>query len=67
MNVSLRAILRWLTPGMRVKRWILLSSVSMGLIVFGLLIAFGQDIVRSLYRALPLARSGYCESVGFSV
>jgi len=41
---------------MRVKRWILLSSASMGLIVTGLLIAFGEDIVRSLYRALPLAR-----------
>ena len=59
MRFSLRAALRWFYPGMRVKRWLLLSSVSMGLVVVGLLIAFGKDTIVSLYRALPLERHSW--------
>jgi len=54
MKFSLRASLRWLYPGLRVKRWILLASISMGLIVTALLLGFGEGIVVSLHRALPL-------------
>ena len=53
MRASVRGLLRWLVPGMRVKRWILLTILSMGLIVVAILLAFGVDLVRSLYRALP--------------
>ncbi len=38
---------------MRVKRWVVLAVFSMGLIVTAILLAFGVDLVRALYRALP--------------
>ncbi len=53
MKASVRGLLRWLVPGMRVKRWILLAVLSMGLIIAAILAAFGVDLVRALYRALP--------------
>ena len=53
MRAPVRGLLRWLVPGMRVKRWILLAVVSMGLVVVAILLAFGVDLVRALYRALP--------------
>ncbi len=53
MRSSIRGLLRWLAPGMRVKRWVLLAVLSMGLIVAAILCAFGVDMVRALYRALP--------------
>jgi len=53
VKASVRGLLRWLVPGMRVKRWILLAVCSMGLIVTAVLAAFGVDLVRALYRALP--------------
>ena len=53
MKAPGRALLRWLMPGMRVKRWILLAVFSMGLIVLAILSVFGVDLVRALYRALP--------------
>jgi uncharacterized cofD-like protein len=53
VKASVRGLLRWLVPGMRVKRWILLAVLSMGLIVAAVLAAFGVDLVRALYRALP--------------
>jgi len=53
MRASIRGLLRWLAPGMRVKRWVLLAVLSMGLIVAAILCAFGVDLVRALYRALP--------------
>jgi uncharacterized cofD-like protein len=55
MNPRLRGLLRWLTPGMAVKRWILLSVFSMGILVVALLYAVGTDLVRWVYRALPAA------------
>jgi len=54
MKTSIRSLLRWLVPGMRVKRWILLAVLSMGSIVTAILCAFGVDLVRGLYRALPI-------------
>ncbi len=53
MKASIRGLLRWLIPGMRVKRWILLAVFAMGLIVLAVLCAFGVGLVRALYRALP--------------
>ena len=53
MRASVRGLVRWLAPGMRVKRWVLLAVLSMGLIVVAILAAFGVDLVRALYRALP--------------
>ena len=55
MNAHWRGMLRWLTPGMRVKRWILLSIVSMGILVVGALYVLGVDLVRIAYRTLPTA------------
>lgn len=56
MNPRWRGIVRSLTPGMRVKRWILLSILSMGILVVALLYVVGTDLVRFVYRTLP--RSG---------
>jgi uncharacterized cofD-like protein len=53
MKTTVRGLLRWLIPGMRVKRWILLAVLAMALIVVAVLCAFGVDLVRALYRALP--------------
>ncbi|MCK5245358.1 YvcK family protein, partial [Candidatus Bipolaricaulota bacterium] len=39
---------------MRIKRWIALAFVSMGLVVIAALYAFGVDVARALYQALPL-------------
>ncbi len=46
-----RAII-WLYPGMKVKRWGVLAAFSALLIVLGILILVGQDIVRFLYTNL---------------
>lgn len=53
MTSRWRGILRALTPGMRVKRWILLSVLSMGILVIALLYVVGTDLVRFVYRTLP--------------
>lgn len=53
MNTRWRGFIRWLTPGMRVKRWILLSIVSMGILVVAFLYVVGTDLVRVVYRTLP--------------
>lgn len=53
MKLRLRGGLRWLYPGMRIKRWVLLSLASMGLFVLGLLEVIGAERVRQLYELLP--------------
>lgn len=53
MKPRLRAALRWLTPGMGVKRWALSSVLSMGVLVVALLYVVGTDLVRLVYRTLP--------------
>lgn len=53
MRRLLRRLLRWFYPGLRIKRWIFLAFVSMGLIVIAALYAFGVDAARALYRAIP--------------
>lgn len=55
MSLRLRGRLRWLYPGMRVKRWVLLSLSSMGLIVFALLKLLGKERVGEIYHLLPIA------------
>jgi len=40
---------------MRVKRWLLLALTSTGLIVVALLCAFGIDLVRAVYRSVPVS------------
>jgi len=57
MNANWRAMIRWLSPGMCVKRWILVALLSMGFVVVAILYAIGTDIVRFVYRALPSAHS----------
>jgi len=44
MRPSTYRVLRWLAPGLRIKRWIALAFVSMGLIVTAALYAFGVDV-----------------------
>ena len=53
MNLSLRGGLRWLYPGMRIKRWGVLILCSTGLLVFALLEVVGKDRIRTLYQLLP--------------
>ena len=55
MRPSPYRILRWLAPGLRIKRWIALAFVSMGLIVAAALYAFGVDVARVLYQILPVS------------
>ncbi|MBU1049345.1 YvcK family protein [Candidatus Bipolaricaulota bacterium] len=54
MRATRYRIIRWLMPGLRIKRWIALAFVSMGLIVTAALYAFGVDVARTLYRTVPL-------------
>jgi len=58
MKTTLRGLLRWLVPGMRVKRWVVLAVLSMASMVVAVLCAFGVDVVRALYRALPVGTAG---------
>ncbi|MFC2079040.1 uridine diphosphate-N-acetylglucosamine-binding protein YvcK [Candidatus Bipolaricaulota bacterium] len=58
MRLSFHRILRWLVPGLRIKRWIALAFVSMGLVVVAALYAFGVDVAQALYRTIPLAGWG---------
>lgn len=54
MRPSPHRILRWLIPGLRIKRWVALAFVSVGLVVMAALYAFGVDAARALYHAFPL-------------
>ncbi len=65
MNLHLRGGLRWLYPGMRVKRWILLTLFSMAFIVFGLLELVGKERIRELYRLVPEAVAARNALIGF--
>ena len=68
MSAHWRAIVRWLTPGMRVKRWVLLSVLSMGFLVVALLYGLGIDIVRAVYRTFPPeGPARYAILIGFLV
>ncbi len=53
MKLRLPGGLRWLYPGMQIKRWVLLSLASMGVFVLGLLEVIGAERVRRLYELLP--------------
>ena len=55
MRIRLRGGLRWLYPGMRVKRWTLLSLLSTSLIVLALLEVLGKERVGEIYRLLPIS------------
>ena len=49
----MRGSLRWLYPGMRVKRWALLSVLGMGLFVIGLLVVIGKEQIGQIYYLFP--------------
>jgi len=53
MKISLRGGLRWLYPGMRIKRWGLLVLCSTALLVMVLLVVLGKDKIRLLYELVP--------------
>ncbi len=53
MRIRLRGGLRWLYPGMGIKRWIILSIASSGLFVLGILEVIGAERVRQLYELFP--------------
>ncbi len=55
MSFHLKGWLRWLYPGMRVKRWTLLTLLSTGFIVLALLEVLGKERVGEIYRLFPLA------------
>ncbi|MBE0635897.1 YvcK family protein, partial [Candidatus Bipolaricaulota bacterium] len=54
MRPSSNRLLRWLVPGLRIKRWVALAFISMGLVVLAALYAFGVNVARMLYQAFPL-------------
>jgi uncharacterized cofD-like protein len=47
----------WLTPGIGIKRWVLLVMAAAFLIVLGLFILLGQDLVREVYYRLALTEN----------
>ena len=53
MRIHLPGPLRWLYPGMGVKRWALLSLFSMSLVAFSILEIVGKERIREIYRLLP--------------
>jgi uncharacterized cofD-like protein len=53
VNRRLWKVARWLYPGMRVKRWVLLSLAATGCIVFSLLELVGKERISQFYRLLP--------------
>ncbi len=61
--MRLKRFLRWLYPGMAVKRWAALAALSMLLIVFGLVLLFGREVVRWLYTLFAPA-PGYALFIG---
>ena len=52
MKPDARRLVRWLYPGLRVKRWVILSVLSMGVIVIALF-TLGERGARTIYRAFP--------------
>ena len=61
--MRLKRLLRWLYPGMAVKRWAALAASSMLLSVLGLVLLFGRELVRFLYDLFAPA-PGYALLVG---
>ncbi|MFQ6033243.1 MAG: uridine diphosphate-N-acetylglucosamine-binding protein YvcK [Candidatus Bipolaricaulia bacterium] len=61
--MRLKRFLRWLYPGMAVKRWAALAALSMLLLVLGLVLLFGREWVRFLYGLFAPA-PGYALLVG---
>lgn len=47
-----RSWLKWLYPGMGVKRWALLTAVAMLLIILGIVLLLGRDLVRLFYNTI---------------
>jgi uncharacterized cofD-like protein len=59
---------RWLHPGIGVKRWLALVSVSLGLFILGLFVLVGQNLVRAVYNILaPSALSTLVLALGLIV
>ncbi len=58
MKADVRRLIRWLYPGLQVKRWVILSILSMGVIVTALFYTFGEDAARTIYRAFPAGPPG---------
>jgi len=56
MRPPYRRVIRWMLPGLNIKRWLMLAFVSMGCVVIAVLYAFGVDIAQMLHQALPLTR-----------
>lgn len=61
--MKLKRLLRWLYPGMAVKRWAALAALAMLLFILGLVLLFGRELVRWLY-ALFAPAPGYAVLIG---
>ncbi|HEY5595834.1 MAG TPA: 2-phospho-L-lactate transferase CofD family protein, partial [Candidatus Bipolaricaulota bacterium] len=56
----MQRVLRWLYPGIGVKRWAGLAAAGALIAAVGLLAAFGRDLVRMVYQYLsPTQQSSY--------
>jgi len=51
--VRIRQAIRWLYPGMRVKRWVLLATVAMFVLTFAVLETIGRARVGRIYDLIP--------------
>jgi len=61
--MRVKRFLRWLYPGMAVKRWAALAALSMLFLILGLVLLFGRELVRFLYELFAPA-PGYALLVG---
>jgi uncharacterized cofD-like protein len=58
MRPSPYRVIRWLVPGLRIKRWIALAFLSMALVVIAALYAFGVNVAHAFAHILPLTNLG---------
>ncbi len=63
---ALLRMMRWLHPGIGVKRWLTLIIFSLALFILGLFVLVGQNVVRAVYGILaPAAFSTLLLALGF--
>lgn len=60
-----KSALRWLHPGIKIKRWLALVAVGLGVAILGLFVLLGKDLVREIYQVLaPTEASTYLLALG---
>ncbi|MCS6937366.1 MAG: YvcK family protein [Candidatus Bipolaricaulota bacterium] len=65
MSVRVKSAMRWLHPGIGIKRWLALVAAGLGVAILGLFVLLGKDLVREIYKVLaPSELSTYLLALG---